>query len=602
MRKAKYLLYIFLFVLIFPMGIKAENTEYTLFNSDIIVNKDRTLNVTENYKVYFIKNTKKITRKLNGTLTATRPDRSSFSIDSIVSDITSKSSKIKIGKKDKMTNIDLSVAGYEDEIGEYNLSYKYNLGKDLSSKYDELYYDIVSNIDSSISNLTFTITMPTKIDPSKVDFSIDQKYNLTKDDITLTYEDNKITGTLNKLLEKGQTFSIRIELKNGYFVGATDNFNYLNFIALIPPIIGFIIVLMFWWKYGRKNKLNVKKMDIIPNNFDSAEIGYLYKGKCEEMDLVTLLLYLANQGYLKIVENDDGYKLGKENSFRFVKLKEYEKNNAAQKLIFEHLFKDSDVAELEGIEYKFADKLKEAKSVLNNQDNRNKLYFSDIKMKKILSLILIAISVIFINFTPIHLFTNTYYLIPVISLVLMLGLYVLFISNTTILLRLIFGVGLIGACVYICISPILIQPKLLFIYILGMVLIFIMTILYTKLSNRTKYGNEVLGDCYGIKIYLETISQSTLEEKLEESPNFYYDMVPYAYVLDSFETWIQKGKGIITNPPDWYIPSEEFKIQKFEKFVKNVLYTTTMVMLKKVYSELGNIEYTNDKVKTNLND
>lgn len=582
MRKAKYLLYIFLCIFIFPMGIKAENTEYTLFNSDIIVNKDRTLDVTENYRVYFIKDTKKITRKLNGSLTATRPDKSNFSIDSIVSDITSESNKIKIDKKDKMTNVDLSVAGYEDEIGEYNLSYKYNLGKDLSRKYDELYYDIVSNVDSTISNLAFTITMPTKIDPSKVDFSIDQKYNLTKDDIKLTYKDNKITGILNGLLEKDQTFSIRIELENGYFVGATDNFNYLNFIALVFPIIGIIIVLMFWLKYGRKNKLDVTKIEDIPTNFDSAEIGYLYKGKCEEMDLVTLLLYLANKGYLKILENDDGYKLGKENSFKFVKLKDYEKNNAAQKLLFEHLFKESDVAELEGIEYKFADKLKEAKSVLDNQDNRNKIYFNDIKIKKIISLILIAISVISINFTPIHLFTNTYYLIPIISIVLMLGLYVLFISNTTILLRLIFGVGLIIACIYMGISPVLIQPKLLFIYVLGMTLIFIMAILYTKLSPRTKYGNKVLGDCYGIKINLETMTPNELEQRLEQNPNFYYDMVPYAYVLDSFDIWIQKGKGIITNPPAWYIPSEEFKIQKFEKFIKNVLYTTTMVMLRKL--------------------
>jgi hypothetical protein len=89
---------------------------------------------------------------------------------------------------------------------------------------------------------------------------------------------------------------------------------------------------------------------------------------------------------------------------------------------------------------------------------------------------------------------------------------------------------------------------------------------------------------------------------MSEDSNYFYNMVPYAYELDCVDIWIKKGKNIITNPPSWYIPSSEFNINNFEKFIENVLYTTTLVMMKQVYSESDLVHYENTKVKTNLND
>lgn len=599
MKKLNFLIYTFICIIIFPMSISADSIEYTLFDSVMNVNIDRTIDINETYNLYFIEDTKQITRSLSKELIEVKPDKTNNLINSKIDSISSDNS-FEVDEKAKSIDIKIKIDGYQDEVGEANASYKFNLGKDTSNQYDILYYDIVSNMDASISNLTFKIYMPKGYDSSKVKFLIDGKYNLTSDDLEVSYEDNQITGTLNKLLEIGQTFSVRIELEDGYFVGASDNFNYLTFLLLIAPIISLLIITFFWIKYGKGNKLNLTKLDTVPNNFDPAEIGYLFKGDCDERDLVSILLYLANEGYLRIEEHDDGYKLGKENSFKFVKLKDYEKNNAAQKIIFEHLFRDGDVAELENIEYHFADKFMEAKHMLENEDNYNKMFFKDIKIKKIISLILIALSVLIINFVP---FSGKYIFVPIISILMIIGLYALFIANTTKLIKFIFGFGLLAGSIYFGVSQILLQDKLLIIYIVGIAIIILMTIIYTHLPLRTKFGNKVLGETYGLKQYLEMMPSSKLKAKLEENPNFFFDMVPYAAVLDSLEVWISKGKGIIENPPEWYIPSEEFNLLKFEKFIKNVLYTTAMVMLKKSYSQLGvDVEYSQDKVKTNLND
>ena len=48
----KNIFLIFLCLIMFPLTIKAESTEYTLFDSNLIINQDRTVDVEENYRIY----------------------------------------------------------------------------------------------------------------------------------------------------------------------------------------------------------------------------------------------------------------------------------------------------------------------------------------------------------------------------------------------------------------------------------------------------------------------------------------------------------------------------------------------------------------------
>ena len=599
MKKLKYLL--FLLFLLSPLGINAEEVEYTLFDSNIIVNQDRTIDVNENYKIYFSKNTDKITRKVEMNQTVVRPNNSKVSLSTNIKDIDA-SVPFTTKRINNKENISLTVKGIQDSIDDFNISYKYNMGLDTLKNGDEFYYKVINDVDAPISNLTFRIEFPSTIDENDIYFAIDDKYNLSEDDITYQVNGNIITGSLNILLSNNQTFSVYARLSSNYFVGATDNFNYLNYLLIMIPFIGTVILIVLFMKYGKGIKLKIKRTDSIYNGFDSAELGYLYKGKLEEMDLTSVILYLATKGYLKIVEHDDGYKLGKDNSFHFVKLKDYDKNNAAQEILFNELFRNRERTELKDIEYHFADTFKEASSMLNNEDNHKKIFFTGLKKVKILSIILIVLSLIVNNFRSIYLFTNSYLLIVPIILMMLFGLYIVFISNTNGILKILIATIFLGASLYIGISPIIIQMHFLIIYIINSLLIAIMCILYTRLSDRTKFGSIVLGETYGLKYYLETVTKAELEQKISENSDFYYDMIPYACVLDSLEIWIKKGKDIVNEPPSWYIPSSEFSLSNFEKFIKNVLYTTALVMMKQVYSESELVTYSNDKVKTNLND
>lgn len=596
----KYKLFIILVLFMFPALVKAESVEYTLFDSYIKVNQDRTLDITEEYKPYFIENTTSTTRVIGLNPSIIRPNKSRVYSSTLISDISS-SIKAKQTKKNNSQIINFNVNGLQDSVKDYTLNYKYNLGKDELRGKDELYYNIVNDLDAPISNLTFTLEFPTNIENAKVYFAIDDKYNLNKDDISYEVKDNKITGALNILLSNNQSFSVYVELPDNYFKGATDNFNYSNYLYIIIPFICFLLVFLFYRKYGRGISLNIKRKDTIYNNFDSAEIGYLYKGKLEEMSLTSLVIYLATKGYLKIVEHDDGYKLGKDNTFHFIKLKDYDKNNAAQELLFNELFRDRDKTELKDIEYHFADTFKEARNMLDNEDNYKKLFFIGLKQIKIISAFLIVLSLVVNNVRSIYLVTNSYLLVVPIILAMIFGLYVVLVSNMTGLIKAIVGTIILTLSLYIGISPIIVQKHFLIIYIIESILIALMCLLFKKLSERTKFGTEVLGETYGLKYYLETITKEELKNKIEENPNYYYDMIPYACTLDSLESWIRSGKDIVTEAPSWYIPSSEFSLKNFEQFINNVLYTTSLVMMKQVYSESELVTYENRDIKTKLN-
>lgn len=573
-----------LIILMMPIFVKAEDVEYTLYDSNIKVNINRTIDVTENYKIYFIEDANTMTRKLDLSPYIIRPSKSKLYTTALVDNIES-SIKHDIKRKKNNEIITFNVNGLQDSVKSYDLKYHYNLGKDGLRGKDELFYDIVKNLDAPISNLVFSIEFPSSIEDCKVYFAIDGKYNLNEDDISYEVKDNKITGTLNILLSSNQAFSVYVELPDGYFKGATENFNYINYIKLLFPAICLLIVFIFYNKYGRGITLKIKRKDTIYKDFDSAEIGYLYKGKMEEMDLTSLVIYLATKGYLRIVEHDDGYKLGKENSFHFEKIRDYDKNNAAQELICNELFRDRDKTELKDIEYHFADTFKEALHMLGNDDNYSKLFFKGITSIKFLLGFLITLVIIFNNARSVYLFTNTYLLLIPFVLFMLFGLYVVFISNMTSVIKGIIGTIVLGGTLYVGITPIISQQHYLTIYLVTSILVFAMTYFYTKLSDRTEFGSMVLGETYGLKYYLQTISQTELKDHLSLNPNYYFNMIPYACTLNCLEEYIDRGKNIVDTPPSWYVPANDFNLKDFEKFINNVLYTTSLVMMKHNYLE-----------------
>ena len=62
----------------------------------------------------------------------------------------------------------------------------------------------------------------------------------------------------------------------------------------------------------------------------------------------------------------------------------------------------------------------------------------------------------------------------------------------------------------------------------------------------------MLGRIRGFRRFLETAEKDRLEMLVEESPDYFYKILPYTYVLGISAKWIRKFDDIAVRPPDWY--------------------------------------------------
>lgn len=66
------------------------------------------------------------------------------------------------------------------------------------------------------------------------------------------------------------------------------------------------------------------------------------------------------------------------------------------------------------------------------------------------------------------------------------------------------------------------------------------------------YGCELVGKIRGFRNFLDLAEKEKLEELVNENPEYFYDILPYAYSLNLSSKWIKKFESIAMMPPEWY--------------------------------------------------
>ena len=160
--------------------------------------------------------------------------------------------------------------------------------------------------------------MPKDVDQSKLGFSSGTYGTAGTDDVTYNVEGTTITGTLNKPLYSGEALTVRLTLPEGYF-NVPEKINYLMNITIAICIASIIIAYIVWRKYGKDDDVVETVEFYPPEGYNSAEIGFLYKGHAGKKDVVSLLIYLANKGYLKIQERKTKSFFSKSKGFTIIK-------------------------------------------------------------------------------------------------------------------------------------------------------------------------------------------------------------------------------------------------------------------------------------------
>lgn len=116
------------------------------------------------------------------------------------------------------------------------------------------------------------------------------------------------------------------------------------------------------------------------------------------------------------------------------------------------------------------------------------------------------------------------------------------------------GITLLGLVV-ICMELIPIfkcDTPYIFGFISGVICIAIQVVCIRFMNNRTPKGGEILGKILGFKYFLKTAEKEKLEALVNENPSYFYDILPYTYVLGVSKKWIKKFEDIAIPPAEFY--------------------------------------------------
>jgi uncharacterized membrane protein len=75
------------------------------------------------------------------------------------------------------------------------------------------------------------------------------------------------------------------------------------------------------------------------------------------------------------------------------------------------------------------------------------------------------------------------------------------------------------------------------------------------LTREEKYC-QTLGQILGFKDFIVVTEEEKIKFMLEENPELYYKILPYAQVLGVTDVWEDKFKGLTIEPPSWCVSSD----------------------------------------------
>lgn len=578
-----------IFTLILLLGLLMPNETFAISSSggytiesydiNMVVNENNTFDITETISVNFTGYNKHgIFRKIPLRNTVTRLDGTKSSNRAKISNIsvsdpykTSNESGYKVLKIGSSSQ---TVSGRKT----YTIKYNYNIGKDPLKNADELYFNLIGDEwDTSIGNVTFTITMPKAFDKSKLGFSSGYRTSTNSSNVNYTVTGNIIRGSLETGLSYGQALTVRLTLPEGYFVGASSNFDFLMILEIGISIIFVIIAFGLWSKYG-KDDVAVETVEFYPpGGLNSADLGFIYKGHSEQKDIISLLIYLANKGYLRIEEYEEKtLKVIKSKNFKIIKVKEYDGDNEDERTFFNDLFRLKDEVTRSDLYDRFYLTLKKITRNINRKENQEKIFEKASLGKRIFLIAMIIIVFLFMGGLSVFKIGD----VEVIAMVgFMLGAPLMFLYKKPNTLTIILASLAFVVVTFFCMATdILSDGAYLVKFIIESICMVLLIVFLGIMKKRTQYGTEMLGKIQGFKYFLETAEKPQLEELVMREPEYFYDILPYTYVLGVSNKWMKKFEDIALEAPRWYYGYVAFDNHSFNKFMNSTYSSISTAM------------------------
>lgn len=439
----------------------------------------------------------------------------------------------------------------KDDTEQYIVTYSYCIGN-MSVKAGTLSVNPISTDNAcKILNADVTILLP----DGYIDGRMFKGANLadkTGEAVTATTENGRtaIKASFEGLNEfEGVSYDLRFE--RGAIRPYFDFVPYYFVIAAAALIVAILLVKLLF--FSKTNLTPVVGFEA-PEGMDPLLMGKLIDNKVNSEDVTALIFYWADKGYLKInLDNKDNPTIIKIKNLPAT-AKNYEQT------VFAGLFRGGDSVTTNDLKYVFYPTFEKATALVNEQA-KGLFMSSSIGVSVIFALL----GGILLGLAP--LLSGILFIAPSLiffySFIAIIPALVLYGLTETVMYNrlknkggknaLFFGLLALGilACsaVFTLAIPGALMPLIpkLLLSVLG----FSAVAAAVAIISRTReYTNELNG-IVGFRNFIIYAEKERLEALLEDDPQYYFHVLPYAQVLNVSDKWEEKFKEITVPPPVW---------------------------------------------------
>lgn len=355
----------------------------------------------------------------------------------------------------------------------------------------------------------------------------------------------------------GITF--KAQLKNGYWQGALDN-NWAAAFAMIVVLFALIIIFLCWLIGGRDPRFKHKKVVYPVEGITPVEVGYLFTGKIRAKDMVSILMYLAINGSLRISE----YAPKK---YRLYKLEEPKEEERYIRGVYHTLF--DDVYEERALEMsEIGPKLLKAKdniqasveSGCSSKDMR-----AATKLSRVLRWISRVMLSVCLGMVPllmqIYEYKEMTYTAPVaVAAVSMVVIYLickcydLRYDMSNMRFNVSFGMAVaafIGVLAYITIPLGMAVGELLVPAVIAcsaLISLMLICIMKARAVGNAKIVNRFMS----FRRFINNATSTEIAVICAHDQDYYYKVMPYAFIFSMMEKWSKKFRWMQIKEPDWF--------------------------------------------------
>jgi uncharacterized membrane protein YgcG len=560
----------------FSVGVKADEGGFTITNYDVKaqLHKDNSVDVVETIDVDFYQSRHGIYRDIPLYIYVNRDtskalDGSSSKVMTYankVRNLTVKGWKYDTGYENdcyyaQIGDEDVKVSGAQT----YVISYTYIMPDDRLDNSDFIFYSVLgSQWNTEIDAFSFEMTFDKELPQESVDnfkvYSGESGNETNALNVDYDVDNYHISGSAYNIGSQN-AITVFTNLPQGYFEGAAKTSSLLTILFMIVTFILCVIILMLALKKRRANAVETVEF-YAPEGISSAEVGTIIDESADDVDMMSLIPWWAQKGYITIEEIPDKKgRYGKHSQLLLHKKKELEQDAPEyQKLLYKALFK-KDKVNLADLNTKFAEKFNDAKSSLKYE------FIGEKKLSEGRPQAILLVSLMAIAYALTIAFSSQVSLIHNLVWGIVSGIFVCATGIIRIILASKDDIRKTKSKVLWIIVAILVGIVVLalvgvatadevqlsgMVYEILTVLALISAVFSGKIIHSTPYKVEMMGKLLGFKRFIETARMPQLEMLIDENPEYYYDVLPYAMVFGLTEHWAKQFENMKITEPNWY--------------------------------------------------